>query len=433
MKSMFMSIYKAYDVRGVYPKELDEGKAERIAKAFANYMEARKIVVGRDVRKSSPPLSEAVVKGLVNQGCMVVDLGVVTTPMLYYYVTENDLKAGVMVTASHSPKEYNGLKLCGKGGVSLTYDSGIRIIEKMTEKKFSRKPGGDVMEVDVRKEYADYLTRRFRGRLPDKRVIVDCGNGSASVIAKKVFHHLGAKTEMLYCKPDGNFPNRSPEPNDRSLARLKTMVKTGKADLGIAFDGDADRCEFVTDKGIVSPDVILMFLARKLVKKGDKVVYCVRCTKALEALVRHLGGTPIEVRAGRAYIKKRMIEEEALLGGEYSGHFFFRENNYMDDGLYAALRVLSLLEGELPISTYPGEDYRLKTENPEKVLERTEEAFSGQKIERKDGIKVFLDKGWFLLRKSQTEPKVELRLEGYTDSALKEIEELVKEKTGLKF
>ncbi|MEM5782290.1 MAG: phosphomannomutase [Candidatus Aenigmatarchaeota archaeon] len=348
-----MSIFRAYDIRGIYGKELNDEIAEGIAKAFVNLLNAKKAVVAMDVRLSSPKLKKAVIKGLTSQSCDVIDIGLVPIPLFYYCIVKYKLKAGIYITGSHDPVNYNGLKLCGANAIDLTYEQDMKKIEKMYKKKYFEIKKGKVIKKDISLEYEKQILEKFKIKKKFK-VVIDCGNGCWSKLAPEIFKKMGFKVVKLFCKYDSRFPNRNPEPNEESLKLLKGTVKKTKADLGIAYDADGDRAVFIDENGkFIHPDHILLLFSRKLLKKNDIIIADIRCTKELENEAKKFKWKLVWNRVGRSFIKQKMIKLKAKLGGEYSGHYYFKENNYFDDGLFTSFMLLKAFRCRLAIPPQP--------------------------------------------------------------------------------
>jgi len=422
-----MSIFKAYDIRGIYGKELTDEIAKKIAKAFVNLLGAKKAVVGIDVRTSSPELKEIVIKGLISQGCEVIDIGLVPIPLFYYYIVKYGMKAGIYVTGSHDPLGYNGLKLCSSKAIDLTYESGISELEKTYNKNYPARENGKIIKKDISNEYKKQIKDKFK--IKPLHVVIDAGNGCWSKIAPEVFEELGFKVTRLFCEYDGTFPNRRPEPNKENLKALEKKVKESKADLGIAYDVDGDRANFIDEKGrFIHPDFILMLFARKLLKKGDTLIADIRCTKAFESDAKKLKWKLVWSRVGRSYIKQKMMEHEAVLGGEYSGHYYFKRNSYYDDGLFASLMLVEILSRERKsissllkgLPEYPSLDFRIRCKDEKKfrIIEELKKMFKGYNLVLIDGVGIKLKNGFALVRASNTEPKIELRCEARTNKEL---------------
>ncbi|OGI12163.1 hypothetical protein A3K64_02405 [Candidatus Micrarchaeota archaeon RBG_16_36_9] len=433
-----MSIFRAYDIRGLYGKDLTDEIAEKIAKAFVNLLHAKKAVVGMDVRTASPQLKESVIKGLVSQGCDVIDIGLVPIPAFYFFIVKYKLKAGIYVTGSHDPKGYDGLKLCKAKAIDLTYESGIGKLEKNYKKNYPEKKNGVIVKEDVSDEYEKHIIGKFKIR--PLEVVIDAGNGCLSYIAPDVFEKLGFDVTRLFCEFDGNFPNRPPEPLEKNLTALKNKVKEVKADLGIAYDVDGDRSIFIDDKGeYVNPDIILTIFAENLLKKNDTLVVTVACTKVLETLAKKFKWKLVWTRVGRSYVKQEMIRTKATLAGEISGHYFFKENNY-DDGLFTSLVLAKLIgeKGNLSylknrVSRHASLDLRIdcKEEKKNKVVKAVKMHFKKHKLILIDGVGINFKNGFALVRPSNTEEKIEIKLEADNESDLvkirKEIEDIIKD------
>lgn len=433
-----MSIFKSYDIRGLYDKDLTDEIAEKIAKAFVNLLHAKKAVVGMDVRTSSPQLKESVIKGLASQGCGVIDIGLVPIPAFYYLMVKYKLKAGIYVTGSHDPLGYNGLKLCKSKAIDLTYESGIGKLEKIYKKDYPERKKGVIVKKDVSDEYEKNIIGKFKVR--PLHVVIDAGNGCWSKMAPDVFEKLGFDVTRLFCEFNGNFPNRPPEPLEKNLTALKNKVKEVKADLGIAYDVDGDRSIFIDDKGdYVNPDIILTIFAENLLKKNDTLVATVACTKVLETLARKFKWKLVWTRVGRSYVKQEMFKAKAILAGEISGHYFFKENNY-DDGLFASLVLSKLIaeKGNLSylknrVSHHSSLDLRIdcKEEKKNKVLKAVKMHFKKHKLILIDGVGINFKDGFALIRPSNTEEKIEIKLEANNEPNLirirKEIENIIKQ------
>jgi phosphomannomutase/phosphoglucomutase len=420
-----MSIFRAYDIRGIYKKELTDETAEKIAKAFVNLLHAKKTVIGIDVRTSSPELKESVVKGLISQTCDVIDIGLVPIPLFYYFIVKYKMKAGIYVTGSHDPLGYNGLKPCKSKSIDLTYESGIKKLEEIYNKKYPERKKGRIMKKDIANEYKQQILKKFKFK-KTLHVVIDAGNGCWSKLAPEVFEKLGFKVTRLFCEYDGTFPNRPPEPNENNLERLKEKVKEVKADLGIAYDVDGDRAIFVDEKGrFIHPDFILMLFARKVMKKNDTLIADIRCTKAFENEAKKFGWKLTWNRVGRSYIKQAMIKNKAVLGGEYTGHYYFKRNNYYDDGLFASLMLAEILINEnksisyllKDLIRYPSIDFRIRCNDERKfeIINNLKKMFKGHKLVLIDGVGIKFKNGFALVRASNTEPKIELRCEAHTN------------------
>ncbi|OYT54630.1 MAG: phosphomannomutase [Candidatus Altiarchaeales archaeon ex4484_2] len=434
-----MSIYRAYDIRGVYNQELTCEVAESIGKAYATYINGGEVVVGFDARESSTRLRDSLVKGLTFGGCDVVDVGMVPTPLLYFAISHYNKEGGIMITGSHNPPEYNGFKLCR--GTHTLYGEGIQELRKIVDSGRYRSGKGGVKKLDVKETYLSYVAERIN--LDKKiRVVVDGGNGAVDDIADKLFRRLGCQVSCIYCQPDGSFPNHFPDPTvDENLKDLIDKVREKKADLGVAFDGDCDRLGVVDGSGnIVRGDQILVLFSRQVLDKqpGSKIIFEVKCSQALIDEIKKGGGIPVMYRTGHSFIKKKMREEDSPLAGEMSGHFFFADNYYgFDDGIYAAARLMEILsasgntlaelvEGMPHYHSTP--EIRLKCGEQEKfeiVKEMRKKFRKEYNVIDIDGIRVQFDDGWGLVRASNTEPAIILRFEAKTKARLEEIRGII--------
>ena len=428
------SIFKAYDVRGLYPGQLHGEVARRIGRAFVDYLGARRVAVGRDIRLSSPEISAAFVRGARSQGCEVVDIGVVGTDTLYYYVASHGLDGGAIITASHNPRDWNGIKMVRSGALALSGDAGIKEIrEAVLAGRYADDPG-DVgpapLARQVGGEYAEHcLSFVDPARIPPLKVVMDTANGMGAVGARAVFERLPQVRRVeMYFELDGTFPNHPADPLEEHNRRdIVARVKAEGADLGIAWDGDADRCFFIDDTGEYVPgDFVTALLGEAFCRKepGARVIYDVRASRAVADRVAAAGGQALINRVGHAFIKRRMRDESAVFGGEVSGHFYFRENWFADNGMIPALLVLELLglEGR-PLSELLRplrERYHISGEINSRVadvpaaLARLEQRYADGRITRLDGISVDYDDWHLNVRPSNTEPLLRLNLEAGT-------------------
>jgi len=429
-----MSIFKAYDIRGVYGEELTAEAGRRIGRAVARWLRASELAVGRDARPSSPELSSALIEGIRDEGVGVVDLGLVSTPMLYFGVDVLGLGGGIMVTASHNPARYNGLKVCREHAIPVGGDSGLQEIEALArESAPPRAPRGGLRNEDVRAGYVRHV-RSIGARCPRLRVAIDCGNGMASVGLEPLLAELPLETERLYFEPDGTFPNHEADPLKlENLRDLIAAVKRTGADFGVAFDGDADRAMFVDERGEpIGADLMTGVLARALLRShgGGRVLYDLRSSRATAEAITEAGGTPEMCRVGHAFIKAQMRASGAVFAGELSGHFYFRFSPDLvhDDGVTAFAALLDVLAGEGkplsalvdPLRRYAasGEINRRSRDIPG-LLAALEADHAGRaEISKLDGLLVRYPDWWFNVRASNTEPVVRLNLEAADEAAM---------------
>lgn len=420
------AIFKAYDIRGVYPDEIDEALARRIGNAFARFNGAVRIVVGRDMRPSSEPLASAFIEGAVLTGADVVDVGLASTDLVYFASGSLDAP-GAMFTASHNPARYNGVKLCRSGAAPVGQDTGLSAIkDAVASGKIERaQDPGRVESMDMLDAFGEHV-RSFvdLSVLRPLRIIADTANGMGGLVLPKVFEGLPFDLTILYADLDGTFPNHPADPiQAANLVDLQAAVKRARADLGLAFDGDADRVFLVDDAGVpVSGSTTTAMVARSILEThpGETVVHNLICSKAVPEVIREAGGVPVRTRVGHSFIKQVMAETGAIFGGEHSAHYYFRDNWRADSGSIAALMVLEqLCRSGVPLSELrrPFERYassgeiNTRVDDPAEVIERVAAAFSEAEQDRVDGLTVDLGDWWFNLRASNTEPLLRLNLE----------------------
>lgn len=417
-----VSIFKACDIRGIYGTELDTNTALLLGKAIGTRNRGKQVAVAGDLRVSTPALLEGLIRGLRDTGADVVDLGLVATPVFYFGKDLLQAEAGVMVTASHNPGQYNGFKVI-LGELPVIPEDLAALANEMHAGMFC-KGSGSVRQVSVQEAYASQVIASFPG-LTSRRVVVDAGNGSCWDIAPRVLTALGQEVIPLFCEPDGRFPNRDPNPaipeHLRDLRRR--TVETGAA-LGIAFDGDGDRVVFVDELGEVqSADRVLVLFIRSLLRRypGAKVVYDLKSSSVVEREVRENGGQPIAERSGHAFIKRRLMTELALLGGEISGHYFFGVLK-RDDAIYAAALLLQVLDEcgmtlsqamhTVPVyATTPDIRIPCAPDVARHIIDELAAGLYAYQQDRLDGIRVVFPEGWGLARVSVTEPLITLRFE----------------------
>ena len=438
-------VFRQYDIRGVVGRDLDAAFAEALGRAFGTFVARRRgggaapsVAVGRDNRLTSDELADALRRGLASAGARVVDVGTVPTPALSFAAAHLGTDAAVQVTGSHNPPDYNGFKLTLDGG-SL-YGDAIQQLRRMVQEEDFDASEGLIEEREILPTYISAISARFEVQRPVK-VVVDCGNGAGSLVAVDLLKAMGPQVEVvpLYCESDGSFPNHHPDPVvDANLADLVEEVQRTRADLGIAFDGDADRIGAVDDRGrIVRGDTLLLLFGLDLVGRrgaGEKVVFDVKCSQLLPEVLEAEGGVPVMSATGHSLIKKRMKEEGALLAGELSGHIMFGEDYYgFDDALYAAALLISILSRmEEPLSsrldhfpTYhstPELRYPTSEEAKFDVVRRAVEHFrASHEVIDVDGARVLFGDGWGLIRASNTEPVLVGRFEARSEERLEEI------------
>jgi phosphomannomutase len=428
-------VFKAYDVRGIYPGELDEEGAYAIGRAYVEQFEPRRIAVGHDMRLSSPAMTEAVVRGVADAGADVVELGLVGTEMVYFAVGELGLDGGIAVTASHNPKEYTGMKIVRRGALPVGGDSGLLDIRQRATAGARHETGaqGTVTKEDIWPRFVErVLSFVDVDALKPLRVVIDAANGMAGAMLPPVLERLPIDAVRCYFEPDGSFPNHEPNPllpENREFIVAK--VKEERADLGVAFDGDADRCFFVDDTGEFVPgDFVTALLAESILEKeaGAKILYDVRASWAVPETIRRAGGTPLVNRVGHAFFKHRMREEGAVFGGEVSGHYYFRDFSQADSGVVPFLLMLELVSKRGPLSAilreYRGHYFitgELNTPVSDVALKLQElkERFGSEgEVSHLDGLSVEA-KDWHMnVRPSNTEPLLRLNLEALSQDLM---------------
>jgi phosphomannomutase/phosphoglucomutase len=437
------AIFRQYDIRGIVDRDLTEEVARFVGRAYAEYIRRQgisgAIAVGRDNRPSGEALRDALVGGLTESGVDVIDLGVIPTPLLYWALHHVGAEGGIQITGSHNPPEYNGFKM-SVGTGSLHGDEIQRLFEIGRAGKFPTGKGV-VRQEDIIERYVADIARRI-GRMPHgMNVVVDCGNGAGSLVAERMFTRIGLRCTYLFCESDGTFPNHHPDPTvPENLEDLIATVRERKADLGIAFDGDADRIGVVDGEGtIIWGDHVLILYARDVLTrtgKGQPIIFDVKCSQALPDAVRSAGGEPVMWRTGHSLIKDKMKEMKAPIAGEMSGHMFFTEGFYgHDDALYAAARLLrivadsghSIKELLADVPKYVSTP-ELRVECPEEIkfgiVDRAVAHFrASHEVIDVDGVRVLFGDGWGLIRASNTQPVLVLRFEARTAKRLAEIRE----------
>lgn len=433
------NIIKAYDVRGLVPDEFNEGIAQRIGAAFAAFVDAEEVIVGHDCRVSSPSIRDALIEGITGQGVSVRLIGEIPTDMLYYASGALSLP-GVVITASHNPGQYNGLKFCRPGAAPIGADTGLKDIRRMAEEGLptSDAPGA-VVRSDVVDGYIDHVISATGAEgISGLTIAADGGNGMAGSVLPQVFDRIDANLIGLYLEPDGTFPNHPADPlRPENLVDLVALLRERKPDLGVAFDGDADRAFFIDDQSVPLPGstttaiIADWFLADQ---PESAIVYNLICSKAVPETIEAAGGLPVRTRVGHSYIKQVMAESGAVFGGEHSGHYYFRDMFRADSGIMAMLvlaRVLS--DSGIPLSVLRKryEPYAQSGEINFSVADKAAadasvaRAFGVHAIDRLDGLTVDLGDRWFNLRPSNTEPFLRLNVEGPDAEAVSDLVEQV--------
>jgi phosphomannomutase len=431
-------VFKAYDIRGIYPDELDEAGAYAVGHAYVEEFEPRRIAVGRDMRLSSPTMAEAVMRGVCDAGADVADLGMVGTEMVYFAVADLGLDGGVMVTASHNPKEYTGMKIVRRGALPVGGDSGLLDIRTraMSGARQETRPVGTVEQVDIWPRFVETVLSFIDVEaVKPLRVVIDAANGMAGMMLPPVLERLPIEAVRCFFEPDGTFPNHEPNPllpENREFIIGK--VRDEHADLGVAFDGDADRCFFVDDTGEFVPgDFVTALLAESLLQKepGSKVLYDVRASWAVPETIDRAGGVPLVNRVGHAFFKHRMREEGAIFGGEVSGHYYFRAFAQADSGVVPFLLMLELLSKRGQKLSELLRPYRERyfitgelntpvADVPLKLQELKERFGPEGTVSHLDGLSVDAERWHMNVRPSNTEPLLRLNLEALSPELMDE-------------
>jgi phosphomannomutase len=430
-------VFKAYDVRGLYPAELDEAGAEAIGRAYVEQFEPRRIAVGRDMRLSSASMQEALMRGAAAAGADVLDLGLIGTEMLYFAVGSLGLEGGGMVTASHNPKEYTGMKLVRRGALPVGGESGLLDVRDraIADAKPEASALGTIEPHDIWPAFVErVLSLVDVSAIKPLKVVIDAANGMAGTMLPPVLERLPVETIRCYFEPDGSFPNHEPNPllpENREFIIRKTLEEG--ADLGVAFDGDADRCFFVDDTGEFVPgDFVTALFAESVLEKepGAKIIYDVRASRAVPETIERDGGIPLVERVGHAFIKARIRKEDAAFAGEVSGHYYFRDFSQADTGTVPFLLMLELISKKgRPLSEIlaplrsryfitgeintPVADVALK-------LQELKERYTGGRISHLDGISIEYDDWHFNVRPSNTEPLLRLNLEAVSEQLMEQ-------------
>lgn len=429
-------IFKSYDIRGGVPTQLNTEVARLIGLAFRTEITGTRVAVGRDMRTHSPEIARALCQGLADSGCHVIDIGAVSTDALYFAVGHLGLDGGIMVTASHNPPDYNGFKMCRRDAEPLSGKDGINRIQELISLGDLDSPigGGSIETKNILPEFAEHvLSFVDQSRMRPFNVVIDAGNGMAGATVPLVFRQLPCQLIPMYFDLDGSFPNHPANPIEpENIKDLQERVLAEKADFGVAFDGDADRMFLIDEQGTpVGGDIVTLLVARSLLAKnpGATILYNIICSRAVSEGIVAAGGRAIRTPVGHALIKPMMKREDAIFGGEHSGHFYFQKNWYADSGLIALLVAMEVLSGsDKPLSALihsldpyvrSGEINSKVTSIP-KTLERIVEAYPERMVERMDGISIQAEDWWFNVRPSNTEPLLRLNVEAKSAELLAE-------------
>jgi phosphomannomutase len=431
------SIFKSYDVRGIYPSALNDDVAYAIGRSFVPLLGARTIAVGRDMRPSGTALFEAFARGATEAGADVVDIGLVSTDALYFAVGKFSLDGGVMITASHNPANYNGLKFTRARAEAISLDTGLAQIRDRVVSGSLPPPAatpGTVTQRDVLDAFAEHaLSFVNRKIIKPFRIAIDAGNGMAGKTVPYVFKYLPCEVTPLYFELDGSFPNHPASPIEpENMADLQAAVKRHHCDLGAAFDGDADRMFIVDEKGqIVDGSTVTALVALNTLKRhpGAKILYNLICSRSVPELIERAGGVPVRSKVGHSIIKKTMREEDVVFGGEHSGHFYFRDNWYADSGMIALMQCLEVFsEAGAPVSEviapidtrFRSGEINTHVNDVSAKLAEIEKHYADAKIDHLDGVTVSYPHWWMNVRPSNTEPLLRLNVEGDTKALMEQ-------------
>ncbi len=433
-------IFREYDIRGLADTDLTDDNVALLGLGLGTYLRhnaENHVVVGGDVRISTPRIMATLIENLRSTGCNVVDIGIVPTPVLYFFLFNYNIPNGIMVTASHNPKDFNGFKVCvGKAAI---YGNEIQRIRQIIERGDFAMGNGDYQKKDIIPSYINSIIGGIKID-PQLKLVVDTGNGTCGPIMETLLKKIGIHFEILFKDPDGSFPNHLPDPTiEKYIQELINRVQSGGFDVGIGLDGDGDRIGVVDEKGrIIWGDMLLAIFARQVLEKkpGAKIIFEVKCSKGLIERIKELGGIPIMYRTGHSLIKAKMKQELAPLAGEMSGHIFFADRYYgYDDAIYASLRLLEILSEGIPLSQlrdqfpryFTTPEIRIDTTDNKKfqIVEEMKNYFRTKySVIDIDGVRVDFGDGWGLLRASNTQPVLVLRFEAKTQSRLEEIKNL---------
>lgn len=425
-------IFRAYDIRGVYPDNLNAETAYLIGQAFVKFLKKPKLklVIGRDNRLSGTVLHKSLIRGMTDMGADVVDIGLSTTPMFYFAVARYGFDGGMIVTASHNPKKYNGFKVVREKSIPVSQESGLEEIKRLTQSGVFKavKSKGRVIKKQVLEDYVDFNVKGAEN-LKSFKIIIDTANAVSGMIIPEIFKKVPGMVFHLFRESDGTFPNHPPDPLVKeNLKALQKEVKTKKADLGVAFDGDGDRIIFVDEKGeVISGDMITALIASLKGQTGKSVLYDVRSSNIVKETIEKAGGKALPSRIGHSFIKEKMRRENIIFGGELSGHYYHKDHYFCEAPIFILLSILREMEKK-PISQLvkPYQKYfhsgemNFKVKDKDKKLEELKSRYNNGKVSEIDGLRVDYKDWWFLARISNTEPILRLVIEARTKKLLSE-------------
>ena len=430
-------IFKAYDIRGIYPQEINEDTAYLIGRAFVKFLRKKnpRIVIGQDNRLSSSALFKSLTKGITDQGADVINIGLSTTPMLYFVVAHFKYDGGIEISASHNPAQYNGFKLVREKAIPISGESGIKEIKEMVlRREFKEAKKGRIMKKEVLKDFINFNLKGINlSKLKSLRIIIDTANGVAGILLFQIFKRVNCKVFHLYSKLDGRFPNHSPDPlKKENLETLCNAIKRKKADLGAAFDGDGDRIIFIDELGrIISGDIITALIAKLILKErpGEKILYDVRSSSIVKETIKEARGIPVVGRIGHSFIKEKMRNENIIFAGEFSGHYYHKSHYFFECPIFILLKILEIIsQAQKPLSQIikPFQKYfhsgeiNFEVKEKGKILKKLEKKFKSEQIFKIDGLRINFKDWWFLIRPSNTEPVIRLVVEAKTKKLMEE-------------
>ena len=427
-----LAAFKAYDIRGRYPEVVNEPLFERVASAVVKFLGATSLLVSHDMRASSRPLADAVIQGITRMGCDVIDAGLASTDANYFAIGQYETNGGMQITASHNPPSDNGMKISREKAMPIGQDSGLENIKHLAQGRLRPAPRrGKVVRKDLRDEFARHVLACAR-LVPRIKVVLDAGNGMMGHMLPPILERLPIESVPMYFELDGTFPNHEANPlKVETLRDLQARVVAEKADLGVAFDADGDRCGFVDEQGRVVPgDLVVALIARSVLRRQKgPIVYDVRCSRVVDEVVRELGGVPVRERVGHAFMKATMRTRNAAFGGELSCHYYFRENFFTDSGALALVHMLNVLgEEQKPLSEllrplrkyFATGEINFVVADKEAKMSELIRTFPDGRTDRKDGITIEYPDWWFNVRPSNTEPLLRLNLEAATEALMRE-------------
>jgi len=439
--------FHQYDIRGIFNDTLTNELATKIGKSIVKKFNLKKIIIGRDHRISSPELFNSLTKGIIENGCDVLDIGVTATPILYHFCVTQNFPIGIMITASHNPKEYNGFKICTNEGQLITYDAGMSDVEELIKNndiEIGNTTTGKIIKKEENQVYINYIKSKLNNLSKKYKIVIDTGNGSAGPIVKSILKDIpNIKLTEMFFELDGNYPNHESNPLKlENIQDLKQRITEEKADFGFAFDGDADRCILLDELGnMIYPDMLLCVIAQEELKKhpNETFYFDLRFSKITKEYIESLGGKAVMLKVGNPEYKKKMVYEGGCAAAELSGHMFYKENYSLDDGFFHMIKVINYIDSinkkvsEIikPFQKYfQSDEINLKIEKKDKVIEELKNKYSDSKILELDGVTIKYSEYWFNVRKSNTEPLLRLRIEANTkillDEKIKEVTEFIK-------